>query len=345
MKLTVQLVAWNGEKYISHLFKSLRNQTFKNWSLLVLDNGSIDKTKELIKKELKTLTVQTEFFELKENLGFAGGHNFLFSKSNSEYVLLLNQDMYLKKKCFEKLFNFMEKHSNFASASPLLLKWDFREVEKGDIKKSFTNFIDSAGLKVFKTRKIIDNFAGKNYEEVKNKLGNDKFKQVFGVSGALPIYKRSALREIAFENNVFDASFGSYKEDVDLAFRLASFGYNSAVVLNAKAYHDRTFGKEKSLKLAFKNKTKMSASVYNSYKNHFALLYKNEYWQNIVLDFLWIKCYEIKKAIFYLFFNPKVFFGALKEFKKNKPILKKEKEKIIKDRKISWYQMRNLWKL
>jgi hypothetical protein len=132
---------------------------------------------------------------------------------------------------------------------------------------------------------------------------------------------------------------------VDLAFRLVSCGFNSAVLLNTGAFHDRTLEAEKNLKNFLKGRKKPSVNILNSYKNHLMLLYKNEYWQNTVLDFLWIKCYEIKKAFFYLFFNPKVFFKSIKEFLHVLPKIKLEKEQMKKYRKRSWKQVRESWKL
>ena len=50
MKLTINLITWNGAKFIPALFNSLRNQTFKNWELIIIDNGSTDGTLAIIKK-------------------------------------------------------------------------------------------------------------------------------------------------------------------------------------------------------------------------------------------------------------------------------------------------------
>src|SRR3989338_7429508 len=47
-KLTVQLVTWNGAKYIPYLFESLKKQTYADWDLAVLDNASSDGTARLI---------------------------------------------------------------------------------------------------------------------------------------------------------------------------------------------------------------------------------------------------------------------------------------------------------
>ena len=57
MKLSVQLVAWNGGKYIPYLFDSLRKQTFSDWQLIILDNASSDDTLEKIKTEQNVVNI------------------------------------------------------------------------------------------------------------------------------------------------------------------------------------------------------------------------------------------------------------------------------------------------
>src|SRR3989338_11324151 len=103
MKLSLQLVTWNGAKYIPYLFHSLSKQTNKDWQLFVLDNGSSDETVELIKKELNNFGVQHKLIVSAKNTGFARGHNTLWGESGSDYVLLLNQDLYLAPECIERL--------------------------------------------------------------------------------------------------------------------------------------------------------------------------------------------------------------------------------------------------
>ncbi|EKE05928.1 MAG: Glycosyl transferase, partial [uncultured bacterium] len=232
MKLTVQLVVWNGEKYIPYLFESLKKQTFKDWNLLILDNGSTDNTINLVKKELNNLSVQNVLIESKTNIGFASGHNFLYTKNDSEYILLLNQDMYLEEGCFAKLVEYLDKNNKVASASPRLVQWKFGEIEKG-FENSLSENIDTLGLKVFRSRRVVDLYTGQNWQEVKNSFVGKEENEVFGVSGALPIYRRSALKVVEEGGLIFDTLFGSYKEDVDLAFRLCSAGFDSVVVLGA----------------------------------------------------------------------------------------------------------------
>lgn len=348
MKLSVHLVTWNGAKYVPFLFDSLRKQSFKNWELLVIDNNSTDGMVEAMKKELVNFSVQHELVENKTNLGFAGGHNMAFKKTNGEYILMLNQDMYLASDCFEKLVACLDTHSSIAVVSPRLMKWNFVESEK-NLVNSFTDQIDTLGLHVYRNRRVVEQYAGQQWEVVKNKLPNLNVLRVFGVSGALPVFRRSALQEVVFpeERAVFDQSYHAYKEDVDLAFRMAACGLQAAILLDAVAYHDRSAAgpKQNSDKAAISNKKEQSQWVkYHSYKNHLMTLYKNEYWQNVTLDFPWILWYELKKFVYFLIFDRAVLSG-LREVWLLRQSLKKKRKFIKHARKLSWRAMRALWKM
>ena len=353
-KLSVQLVTWNGSKYISYLFDSLKKQTFSDWELIILDNGSSDDTVEKIKQEIKDFPVEVEFIELKENLGFAGGHNKIVkrqmsinSKVESKYILLLNQDMYLGQNCFEKMVEFLDAHEDVAVVSPRLMKWNFEKRIDG-----FTNKVDSLGLKVFRNRRVIEKYTNKIWDEKKSKFElsfrtNYEAMEVFGVSATLPMYRRRTIQAIEFsDGNFFDDSYGSYKEDVDLSFRLRSAGFSAFVLLDTVAYHDRSaVGQEHmSDSVAAKNKKTQSEWVkYHSYKNHLMTIYKNEYWQNWLLDAVFIKFYEIKKFVWFLLFDREVLKGLGEVWKMRKE-LKQKRLEIKQKRTVDWREMRRWWK-
>lgn len=335
-KLVVNLVTWNGAKYMPFLFDSLRKQTFTDWTLFVLDNNSNDNTLELIKKELNTFPVQYKIITNKENRGFAGGHNQAFKESDAEYVLLLNQDMYLAPDCLEKIVMFLDQHPEAAAVSPRLMKWNFAE-------KVFTEQIDALGLKIYRNRRVVEQYTQQNWQELKKKFSSDVL-PVFGVSGALPAFRMSAIHSVAYaDGSIFDESYHSYKEDVDLAFRLIANGQKSYVLLDAVAYHDRSAAgpKEADDVSALTNKKKQSEWVkYHSYKNHLMTLYKNEYWQNFTLDFPWILWYELKKFVYFLLFDRQVLGGLKEVFNKDLG----QKRRLIKSlRKINWQEMRKWW--
>ena len=334
-KLSVNLITWNGAKYVPFLFDSLRQQTYKDWALLAIDNNSQDNMAELMKKELANFPVQYKIIVNKENRGFAGGHNQAFKESDAEYILLLNQDMYLAPDCLEKIAMFLDNHPEAAAVSPRLMKWDF--------PKNFTDQIDALGLKVYRSRRVVEQYAQQNWLDLKNKLSTAVL-PVFGVSGALPVFRTSALKSVVYQDGgIFDESYHSYKEDVDLAWRLAAAGYKSFVLLDAVAWHDRSAAgpKQADDASALANKKNQSEWVkFHSYKNHLMTLYKNEYWQNFALDFPWILWYELKKFVYFLLFDRQVLAGLKEVFNKDLA----QKRRLIKTfRKISWQEMRKWW--
>ncbi|MEK7644165.1 MAG: glycosyltransferase family 2 protein [Patescibacteria group bacterium] len=362
MKLSVHLVSWNGAKYIAPLFDSLRRQTFKDWKLRIWDNDSGDGTVEEIKKELANFPFEHEMIENDENIGFAGGHNSLIKNYElriTNYVLLLNQDLYLEADCLKKMVKFLDSHDDVAVISPRLMKWDFNRhsgrSEESLASGEFTDVIDSLGLKVFRNRRVVEQYAGNEWnDKLRNQLTkgiassppasrNDAYLPVFGVSGTMPMLRTAAIEQIKFSNgNFLDETYHSYKEDVDLAYRLNSAGFNSATLLDAVAYHDRSAAGPGALSdaAALANKKKQSDRIkYHSYKNQLMTIYKNEYWQNFALDFWPILWYELKKFGYFLIFDRAVLKG-LKEIWLNRKGLKLRRIQIKNKQKIDWKEMR-----
>lgn len=344
-KLTIQLVLWNGKKYLPYLFESLHNQTYKDFHLIVLDNGSTDGSVEEVEDLIGAFQISGEVIRLHENIGFAKGHNMLFRTTDdrqqtTDYILLLNQDMYLEKDCLEKMVKFLDTHQDIAGVAPRLMKWGFDDAKRGALRTSFTDMVDSLGLKVFCSRRVVDAHMGETWSEIKSIFSGNSV-EVFGVSGALPMFRREALEAVVCsDGTVFDELYHSYKEDVDLAYRLRSAGYRTSIVLDAVAYHDRSSGNIGIESDVASAKNKMSQSEflkYYSYRNHLLTLYKNEYWQNLLLDFFPILWYEGKKFVWFLLFDRKVLRG-LKDVWRLR--MEMGNKKLEMKKKISWREMR-----
>ncbi len=317
-KIDINLVVWNGKKYLPFCIESILKQTFQDWQLNILDNGSTDDSVKYLREHYPNLKVVA----LKENLGFAKGHNKLLSWTNSNYVLCLNQDVILDKNFLNNSLKFLEKKKNIGSLSPKIYHWNFKKLDIGntieperarellDIGK--TDIIDTCGLKIFKNHQIIDIGQGE-----KDKEEFQKQKEIFGTSGSCPIYNKKALEKIKIENEYFDEDFFSYKEDIDLAYRLQLAGYKSYFLPQTIAYHDRSIKKGTSI---IKNRKIKSDWVnQHSYKNHIFCIIKNEFKKNILKCFPYIFFYEFKKLIYILFFEKQTF----KFFLNNKKQIKK----------------------
>ena len=315
-KISINLVTWNGEKYIKHCINSVLNQTFKDYELNILDNGSHDKTVEVIESNFP----QFKILKNKENIGFAKGHNKLFAWAKSDYIMCLNQDMILEPNFLENIFNFLDNAKDkyeIGSIEPKLLQWKFNDNDPYNADKSGkTNTIDTCGFQVFKNHKVID--FGQLQENI-NEFNETK--EVFGPSGACPIYSKNALESIKINNEYFDEDFFSYKEDVDLAFRLRLAGYKCYFLPNAICYHDRSI--RSGLSVIENRKSKSNWVNQYSYRNHIYLLIKNEFFTNFIRCFFPLFVYEFKKFIYILFFEHE----TLKFFFKNFKLISKMKKK------------------
>ncbi len=355
-KLVVQLVTWNGAKYIPLLFDSLARQTYTDWELVVLDNASDDNTLAAIQQEVEDLMsdISVSVSSSKKNLGFAGGHNKLFQeRTDFEYVLLLNQDMFLQPDCFARMVEYLDANEHVAAVTPRLMRWDFStmvspstgKVEPIKIHEGLTNIVDALGLEIFRNRRVIEQYTGRDWVTLSAQFTSQEL-PVFGVSGSFPMYRRLALEYVAFLDGTFlDSDYHSYKEDVDLAFRLVSAGYSSVVLLDSVAHHDRSGAGPEYLtdSAAAGNKKSQSSWVkYHSYKNHLMTLYKNEYWQNWLLDAVFVKWYELKKFGWFLLFDRSV-LGGLTEVWKFRRVMKQKRRYISSKRKISWKKLRAWW--
>ncbi|MFZ5364068.1 MAG: glycosyltransferase family 2 protein [Patescibacteria group bacterium] len=321
MKISINLVTWNGKKYLPHCLDSIAKQTFRDFSLFILDNGSTDGTVEYLKSSLLPISnCRLKFNE--KNVGFAAGHNQALQNTESEYVFILNQDIILEPNFLEEIVKFLDERKEVAALTGKLLYWDFANNQKTDL-------IDSAGIKIFKNHRAIELGAGEmDLEEWSVP------REVFGVSGAAAVYRRSALDEVAISGEVFDEDFFSYKEDIDLAYRLHLAGFKAWFLPIARGYHDRTArSTAKTDNAAIKGRKNKSVFVnYHSYKNHLFFLLKNVPWG---VWWRWgyrIKWYEFKKFIYLLIFETKT-LGSLGEFFKKFPKIWKKRRWIQKNRK------------
>lgn len=89
--IDILLATYNGEKYLKEQIESILNQTYSNIRLIISDDCSTDKTKEIIKEyEEKDNRIIGYFHE--KNLGYVKNFEFLLSKVENEIYMLSDQD-------------------------------------------------------------------------------------------------------------------------------------------------------------------------------------------------------------------------------------------------------------
>lgn len=243
-RVVIIILNWNGIADTLECLDSLQKQSYKNFTILVVDNGSSDNSKELLNKYQSKHSKNTEVIYNQKNFGFAGGVNTGIEwalNDDYQYIALFNNDAIADK---DWLLNLTEA---------------INEDEIGI----------STGLLLHKDEKTIDSTGdwyttwGLPFPRGRNKKASIAAKQglVFGATGGASLYKTEMIREIG----LFDDDFFAYYEDGDISFRAQLAGWKIKYNPKAIAYHEQG---------ATSNKISGFA-IYQTFKNLPLLFIKN----------------------------------------------------------------------
>lgn len=302
-RASVVFCNWNGGADIVKALNSVDKQTYKNIETIVVDNGSSDGSPGLIQREFKNVRL----IRSRTNLGFAGGNNLGISHATGDIIFTINQDVVLTPDFIEKIMRFYESCPGSVG------------MIGGKILRMDGKTIDSAGLKLSRSRRFYDRGSG---EEDRGRFDNTT--EVFGICAAAAAYRKSMLDKIRTKRHAiyFDERFYLLVEDVDLAWRAKHAGYEALYYPEAVCYHVRGGA-------GWKNKNKQ----YLSFRNRYFMLIKNEYLVNYFWAFPWFLCYDCPR-FFYLILSNKLVWKALREIAKEFPSLIRERKTLLKNSKM-----------
>lgn len=177
--ITVVLPIYNVEKYISKCLDSLLKQTYKNFVVWAVDDGSPDRSKEIVKKyEVKDSRIH---LICKKNGGYGSVLEYCIKKISTEYFLICDPDDWLKENALEIL------HQYALSSKADLIVADKYDVYIENNKKVYDPTF---------SEKIIK--PGMSYEK---KFDIQKF--AFGkVSPHAKFYRTSIAKNISFPHHI-----------------------------------------------------------------------------------------------------------------------------------------------
>ena len=118
-KVTVVIPNYNGEKYLVPCLASLYEETRAEIKVIVVDNGSKD---DSLNRAIK-LYPQTRIIRLDRNYGFCRAVNEGITASDTEYVLLLNNDTLVRKGFVEALLRRIERSEKIFSVEAKMLQY------------------------------------------------------------------------------------------------------------------------------------------------------------------------------------------------------------------------------
>ena len=239
-KVTVIIPNYNGAKFLPDCLRSLKKQTYTDFCVIIVDNGSTDTGLSYVREKYP----EAEVVELGENTGFANAVNVGIKKAQSEYVFLLNNDTMCDEKAIEALVQVMDKKKDLFSAQAKML-----QLKAPDLVDDAGDYYCALGWAFAPSRdKSVDKYNKRLY--------------ITSTCAGAAIYRKSMLDEVG----LFDEAHFCYLEDVDLGYRARLYGYRNLMEPAAVVYHAGS-GSSGSRHNAFKVELTAANNLYLIYKN------------------------------------------------------------------------------
>jgi O-antigen biosynthesis protein len=212
---SVVIPTYNGRRLLTTCLSSV----FRHWSpdapieIIVSDDASTDGTADWLAEAYPTVRV----VRLDQNLGFCGAANAGIAAARGTIIQLLNNDTEVTAGWVEEgLAPFADPR--VGSVAPLVLV------------RSDPARVDSAGDRYA----LVGWPSKRGHGQPTINWERHPSDRVFGASGSSAFYRAEALRKVG----AYDPSFGSYYEDVDLAFRLRWAGYECIYAPKCRILHE-----------------------------------------------------------------------------------------------------------
>lgn len=111
MKVSIIVAVYNGEKCINNCIDSILKQTFKNYEIVIVNDGSTDRTKEIIESfDSKNIKI----IHLSKNCGVSYARNYGVDTALGEYIAILDADDLALPQRIEKQVKFLDENKHIA---------------------------------------------------------------------------------------------------------------------------------------------------------------------------------------------------------------------------------------
>lgn len=208
-KVSIGLPVYNGDRFLRLKLDSILNQTYKNFELIISNNGSTDKTHEIC-NEYAIKDDRIIYFSHEKNNEALWNFKFVLDKANCDYFMWTSVDDILLPQFIEKNLNILEKNKTCVAS---ISKIDSYEPEDEN------KFLDEVDLKYYASVK-----------KIRNKI---RQRSVFSIEGDFEKKSRTYLKKSTCQ--VF---YSIFKTDIiKKSFLYDSFlGNDWAIFLNVLKY-------------------------------------------------------------------------------------------------------------
>ena len=246
-KVAIVILNWNGAAMMRRFLPSVIEHSQDVADIVVADNASSDDSLQLLRDEFPTVRT----IVLDKNYGFAEGYNRALKQVDNEYYMLLNSDVEVTEGWLDKLVEFMDAHPEAAACQPKLRAEHTRDMFEYDGASG--GYLDRYGYPFCR---------GRIFDTVEKDQGQyDDIAEVLWATGAALMIRRADY----WDAGALDGRFFAHCEEIDLCWRLCSFGRKIYCVPQSVVYHvgGGTLPKGNPMK------------TYLNFRNNLTMLYKN----------------------------------------------------------------------
>ncbi|RPI27236.1 MAG: glycosyltransferase family 2 protein [Acidobacteria bacterium] len=253
--VSIIVVNWNGERFLTDCLQSLDAQTWPNKEFIIVDNGSTDRSVEML-RQWSSGREKVQVLWLKENTGFTRANNLAFRKAEGEWVALLNNDAVVRPDWLANLLRRGNRSERIGMIGSKILFADPPGV------------IDKAGHLIYRDGQ---NRGRGTMEPDRGQYDQDC--EILWPDACAALYHRDLIQE----TGGFDDSFFAYGDDADLGMRARLLGWRAWLAPEAVVYHrhSATAGAYSPLKIMLVERNRILLALKNF---PLPILLQNPYW-------------------------------------------------------------------
>ncbi|MBL7200616.1 MAG: glycosyltransferase family 2 protein [Anaerolineae bacterium] len=210
-RASIVIVSWNGRRLLERCLPTVLSQSYSEFEVVLLDNGSTDGSAEWVEAHYPSLRL----IRRDRNLGFARANNQAIQAARGRYVATLNNDAEPDPDWLDEMVSALE-------SSPTVGMCASRMVRADD-----PSIVDSCGIEVDRAG------IGWNRRGGEVDRPEEEPYEVFGPCAGAALYRRAMLDQVG----MFDADFFAGYEDIDLAWRAGRMGWRCLYVPSARVVH------------------------------------------------------------------------------------------------------------
>ena len=203
---SIIIPVYNRSEEVDELLESLSKQTYLDFEVLLIEDGSTEKCNLVAEKYKDDINIR---YYYKENSGRSETRNYGMEKAEGDYFVFFDSDCVIPPFYFEKIKKTLDSNYTDSYGGPDKADESFTDLQKA-ISFSMTSFLTTGGIRGSKGVKM-EKFVPRTFnmgfsKEVYEKVGG--FKDMFG-------------------------------EDIDLSLRIRDNGYTCQLISDAYVYHKR----------------------------------------------------------------------------------------------------------